>query len=525
MSKDQAPEGIVTMETPHLAPFLQQLEQAKDIESKLNCALTFMENAISQEKTPDFKLFWEARSKCLDFFKEPMPPFNRSQFWNKFSNLSKEGRKLKDLLDEQSDFAAEQIDIAIQGLEQDLANIAEAVDREEPVAIPHEADALSNRLDFYQNVQKELKLLNLFASRVNSLRKELIPTEMRIRKKNQFFDRLSKTGDLVFPRRKTLIQEISLAFEEDIESFVKENFSDQQPRKSIFELREEVKALQSIAKLLTLNTHSFSSTRFKLSACWDQLKEKDKERKIEFDKKKEIFKQNFDNISEEILKTTQQFEAGELPLQEALPKIDFWISTMRSQELGRDDVQGLRNLIGEYRSKVEQKQNALEQERQQQEQIRQQQKREIMRSFRERLQAFVQSAQTLSEAEILSSQEALTHEIQSSLLNRSEKADLEKDLKPLKQIIQEKKEQALLNLPADAQQALQQLKTLLAQKIEQRKESKVRLEDYRKQAGLSGLDFQKAMDYNARLAEEKQNFEKLQLTIKEIEKKIADSSR
>src|SRR5207249_5477090 len=82
--------------------------------------------------------------------------------------------------------------------------------------------------EIYDRLQRSLELFNVCATRINGLRKELVKTEMRIRDKNKFFHRLSKLGDLVFPQRKALINEVSARFIEDVEKFITNSFNREQ---------------------------------------------------------------------------------------------------------------------------------------------------------------------------------------------------------------------------------------------------------------------------------------------------------
>lgn len=521
MQEDTIPQEVI-MTNRTLEDLLKEIEEQNDVEAKLKKALEFMEIVLSSGNTPDFKSFWELRKKSLDLFKEQISPVLRSQFWNQFSHLSKEARRIKDQLDEQSDFAAEQIDMAIQAIEKDIQEIAQKVESSESIQIPESAHALDKKFDRYNSIQKELNLLNVFASRINALRKELIKTEMRIRTKNQFFERLSKTGDSVFPRRKELIQEISQIFEDDVEAFITANFLGKEMKKPLFELREEIKALQSVAKYLTLNTHAFSQTRFKLSGCWDQIKEKDKERKQEFEKKKEIFKVHFDEIKGLIDNAQAKFESGEASLEDTQRALEQIVSTMRSIELSRDDVKTLRDLIQGLRNKVQEKQKAEEDERLIQDEIRQKQKRELKDSLELKIRSFVANARNLSIEDIQQQKEELVSEIQKASLNKSEKGELERSLRAVNELVQDKREEALLNLPSDERQALEQLNELLSQKVDQRNEIKAEMETLRKAKGSSGLDIQKAMEFNERLSSEKEKLEKALAAIRDLEQKIEE---
>jgi hypothetical protein len=502
-----------------LQQFLDELELQKDVEAKLEFSLGFMKACISQD-SPNFKGFWEARIKSLAFFKENISPSNRAQKWAEFSELSKEARRMKDQLDEQSDFASEQIDIAIGAIEKELEELSETLKEQSPHVLPFDAYALDANADFYQAAQTELHHLNLLATRITSLRKELIKTEMRIRTKNKFFDRLSKAGDLIFPRRKTLIHDLSQMFMADIEKFIHYHFSEQGSQESIFKLREEIKALQHAAKLLTLNTLAFSQTRLSLSECWDKLKEQDKERKVEFDKRKDEFKKNESEFKEMIEAAAAKFESGEHSPSQTISALDEISTLMRNKDLGRDEVKTLRSLLGELKDKIHAKQKEQENKRLESEELRLQQRRELVQEFRGKIEEFLNGAKELSSEAILQQKEEIASEIQKSTLSKPEKIELEKLLKNLKEILREKKEIALRSLPADDRQALEQLKELLKQKQEEKQEIEEIREYYRKQSGLSGISFEKGLEYSALIAEQREKLDRAQEAVREVEMKI-----
>ena len=206
------------------------------------------------------------------------------------------------------------------------------------VTFPYPCLSLKKKQGFYNQLQTELLLLNTLAARINGLRKEVVKTEMRIRTKNKLFERLSLCGDRVFPRRKELIKTISQEFTQDIEQFVTSHFGEHdQQGVPLYALREEIKALQSMAKVLTLNTHSFTETRLKLSGCWDKLKDLEKDRKKEIAHKKQAFKQSFDAAMEKI-SALAEICKGEVTLEEANRQASDIAAFMRDLELGRDEV-------------------------------------------------------------------------------------------------------------------------------------------------------------------------------------------
>lgn len=497
--------------------FLKELEQVGDFETKLQKTLDFMEAAISQTGSPQFKNFWDARLEALKLFKENVNPAVRSLLWTRYSDLSKEARRLKEILDEQSAFAAEQIEIAIKALEEEINAVVEG--RFSPVPLP-QVRTMREKLSAYEHVQGELNVLNTQAARVNALRKELIKTDMRIRIKNKFFQRLSAAGDLIFPRRKELIKEISQQFIEDIEHFVTQDFENFKAQESVFVLREEIKSLQNLAKQLTLNTHSFTHTRHKLSECWDALRGIEKERKKERAQLKVVFKENANNIIQLIETFNTGYAAGEFGVQEGLKKLEEISKEMRNVELGRDEVVQLREELNKARQLIQDKIKEEENARLQQEQEKERLKKEAFNQLKNELDELINSIPSTSIEILLEKKEQLQQKIANSTFSRLEKQELERKFRPLKDGITEKKEREMLDLSDDDRQALDKLKGLLHERKERRKELKAQIDSLRKVLASSGMDFTQSLTANAQLTEEKERLDKLNAGIKELETKI-----
>lgn len=503
--------------------FLQTFEVELDLDKKLHSAIDFMEAALGQGNTPNFRNFWEVRRLSLPLFKENISAQLRSQLWSKYIELSKEARRLKDILDEQSAFAVEQIEIAIQALEKDIEDFDAYTKKSlgtEELVFPV---ALREQRAFYQDLQHQLNLLNTQASRINALRKELLKTEMRVRHKNKFFQRLSAAGDKVFPHRKDLIKQMSDHFIQDVEQFIQGQFADQLARESsLYILREEIKSLQGLAKTLTLNTSAFTQTRMRLSECWDQIKVKEKERKKERAQQRVVFRQNAEAIHQQIQMFKEGIEQGEISLADAPKKLDEITQAMRRTELGREELKALREELQEARKPIQERFKAQEEERQNQEQELVRQKREKYLSLKEQAEKLVNQPELYEAEEIVQERDALASRMQETNLSKNEKIELERILKPLRDIILEKKEQALLALSEDDRQALQHLKDVLKQRKDRRQEVKNQLETLRKGAGSSSLDFEKAMNYQIQIDEEKDRLERANQAIKEIEKKLEE---
>jgi hypothetical protein len=502
--------------------FLKDFQNETDLDRKLQLAIDFMEASLAQGGTPHFRNFWEVRRLCLPLFKENISPLLRNQLWNKYSELSKEARKLKEILDEQSAFAVEQIEIAVKALETDIEKFDEQVEKSllpEEIVFPQ---TLREKRQTYEGLQKQLNLLNVQASRINALRKELLKTEMRVRQKNKFFQRLSSAGDKVFPKRKELIKEISQQFVEDVNLFINDYFNTEQlNHESLYLLREEIKLLQGLAKVLTLNTSSFTQTRMRLSECWDKIKVEEKERKKERAQQRSIFRQNADAVQQHIQAFKEELEQGQISISEAQNKIDDIVNFMRQTELGRDELKVLREDLNRVRKLLHDRIKAEEEARQQQENERNRQKKEKYRSLKERAESLVQQHESYEADQLLAERDDVWNQVNDSAITKNEKQEIERILKPLRDIISEKKEQTLLALSEDDRQTIQQLKDILKQRKERRQEIKNQLEIYRKGAGSSSLDFEKAIAFTTQINEEKERLEKNNQGIKEIEEKIA----
>lgn len=507
----------------HFEKFLNDLSKFDNPDAKLQFTIDFMESSLAQTGTPHFKSFWEARSTCLQLFKENITPPLRATLWAKYNELSKEARRLKEILDEQSAFAVEQIEMAIKALENDIASFDEHLQRIASVEFSATSKVMIKRLPHYQKLQNELNLLNTQASRINALRKELIRTEMRVRQKNKFFQRLSLAGDKVFPRRKELIKDVSNSFISDVDTFIKENFSESESQHdSLFSLREEIKALQNMAKVLTLNTHSFTHTRMRLSDCWDRIKSEEKERKKERAQQKAIYKQNVDEAMLKLQAFNQSFQANQPSVSEANKQLDEIFAFMRGLELGRDEQRFLREELNAARKPLIEKQQAADNQRHHQENERERIRRESIQEVKQQIEDLLKNNESLDVDAVTAKRETIIKKIDSISLSKAEKLEIERQLKPLRDLISEKKESSLLALSDDDRQSLQQLKEILKQRKDRRQEIKTQIETLRKSSGSSGLDFEQAMNYNAQLAAEKERLEKIVQGIKEIEQKISN---
>lgn len=509
--------------------FLQKIEVLPSVEEKLKECVAYMRACLAQEGNPRFKEFWQVRKICLPLFKENVSPAIRAQLWADYIELTREGRRLKNLLDEETAFAVEQISLAIDALESEVkgyhAHLDEILERTEDVAFPENIQTLEERIPLYQRVQKQLNLLNLYAARINSLRKELIRTEMRIRQKNKFFQSLSQLGDQVFPVRKELIRQVSDMFVEDVTSFVKgyfseETFNESEVRRQVFLFRAEIKNLQTIAKILTLNTHAFSATREMLSSCWDKLKGMEKELKKEYAEHRQKSSENAVELQQQIEGFMKTHSETPFALEEGLAKLDEISYQMRQVQLTRSDVLMLKDLLRQAREPLETVRDVAEIERKQKEAAFEKARKDKLEAFKQQVEALqAKSASTPSDS-LSSELEEMRKGLQTLSITKVEKQYFERILKTIRDQIADQQSLAVLSLSADDRAALDDLETVLNNQMERRKEIKAQIEEYRKISGGSGLDFEKAMRYGELMETEKQSLAKIDDNIAEINKKM-----
>lgn len=502
----------------------EKLGKLGTAEERISLCLEQMRKSLSESQIPRFKEFWDAKNLCLPIFKEGLPPSVRSRLWSEYVELSTEVRRLKEILDEQSAFAVEQIDLAIAALEKDVEQYDQSLEGAYSFQIPEECSSLRKKGEFYSGIQRELNLLNRLAAQVNAMRKEVMKTEMRIRHKNKFFERLSKVGNKIFPRRKDLIKQVSTDFAADIQAFAQANFAEEKTGEigqgtPLFALREEIKALQYLAKELTLDTHSFTKTRLELSRLWDLLKEKEKDRRKESAEKRDVYKKNLDLVIDKIKPFAEKCKNENFSMEEAAKQTNEINSFMKEVELGRDEVRLLKDELQKARQPVHDRMRAGELAREKTIQDAHRQKREKFELVQKQIEELLSKIDTETIETLISERERVIKEIEELSLSSAERDILDHRIKKVRDRIHEKKEKSL---SAADLRSLEELRRVLGERKLQRQEVKTHLEAYRRALSGSGFDFEKAMRYRELLDEEKARLEKINEAIDEIEDKITD---
>lgn len=305
--------------------FLKNLELQKDPEEKIRNCILFMQQCLSREGPPSFKEFWETRKLCLLLFKESLNPKVRNELWERYIGLTTEAYHLKEMMDNESSFARQQIEAAIQDLEKNLDQSSALAQQVCAIELPEECARAAAQSGSYNRYNQELHLLHSFAERVHALRQEVLKTQMRFRFKNKLLDQLMGLGDRVFPRRKELTQLLSQLFLTDVESYVERSFSKELEEQSGPALKDTIKAFQFVAKQLYLNAESVSKTKELLNQCWQKVQARQQERKSQLLQQKEADRalhqehQEKRKLKEEIENERQkQFQLLKSEIQELL---------------------------------------------------------------------------------------------------------------------------------------------------------------------------------------------------------------
>lgn len=511
-----------TMSLMSFEEFAKELETKASPEEKIKFTLDFMVSTLSQEGIPAFKDFWDARKFALTHFKESLPVKLRTELWNRYIELTTEARRLKEILDEQSSFAKEQIELAIQSLEQDIEHQLQLSAQVPPLMIPQQCKGILAKQDFYQSHHGQLQILNTFASRINSLRSELMKTEIRMRFKNKLFDRLAALGDKVFPKRKELSELISQEFLSDIQAFVKKHFSGETAKTlPPYILKEEIKGLQSIAKDIHLTTQVFTATRSLLSECWDKLKVVEKERKQEFTQKKEEFKQNLDAIAPKVAECLEKCQQGLLSDKEADKEITALFENLKTLELDREDFKKLKSMLDQARKIVHEKADiqAKEKKRAQDELLKQ--KNEEIQELMDALEHELEKIDVIDIDTMAAHYGQWMSKMNLLTLSENEQLTLNILFKSYRQAILHRKQTLLFDQTLSAKH-LEALNALLDESRKFRLELKQELESYRKKMGGSSLNIAKSMFIQELVKKGKPILDALDQDLIDLEEKIFD---
>lgn len=485
----------------------EEFEKQENIEEKLKMVISFMKQTLSQTGTPSFKDFWEAKNMSFPLFKDKINPFVKSELWAEYVSLSAEAKRLKEILEEQSDFTVEQIDLALQALEEDLSQHEKLMVRFELTELSDDKEA------FYDQKQREVLFYATLMSRMKELRKEIISTDMRIRHKNKLLERLASIGDRFIPKHKELIKIVSQSFTSDVKAFVEGSFlldeSSVKPGISNFyKLKEDIKYFQSLAKKISLNSQAFATTRVILSQCWEILQVSEKDRR-------EASKIHLEEAASLIKAFSSAFEAEPAVNKEQVyQKSREVILAIEGYNLAHGDVRHLKN------------------------ELKQAQEEALKPIALQEKEAFNKlHAKEISRKEGF---ELFKQEVFKVLSNHSQKS-----LKDTEELFDAFDDKVIFFKPAPKEEfQIHEMKwslyeTLLLKKEEEikaddidnlqnlgyaweifKEDTRSRLDKYRKAMGISGFDFEKAMLYREYIDLEKARLDRASNKVVEFEDRL-----
>jgi hypothetical protein len=287
----------------------------------------------------------------------------------------------------------------------------------------------------------------------------------------------------------------------------------------LYILKEEIKALQAIAKMLTLNTHSFTETRLRLSECWDKARHLEKERKKEIAEKRVVFKQNYDVALVKIREFEQLVNTENLSSAELQRSFDEIGEYLRNIPLGRDEILSIREVFKPIRSVVLEKLKEEENERETELRKKEDSHKEIVSQLRKAIESLISKADSSTLETLVAEQSKLCAQYQEMSVNQAEKNQLDHLFKRLKDTVSDKEERVLLS--TEDFNALEKLRDALNERKRLRAQIKSQLESYRKVLSESGFDFEKAMEIRETVENEKIRLDKVNGAISDIEDKIA----
>ncbi|WP_042280494.1 hypothetical protein [Chlamydia pecorum] len=506
-----------------LAVFLEELTKIPSSEEQITFSLDRMEEALNDATDANLRLFWAIRKHCLPLFHQEKDAGKKAESWNRYLELTKEGRRIKALADGDGAFVTDQIELAISCLEKDVNTALQNVNSDDVDAVFLETQALEKHREFYKTQHATLVWLSSFSTKIVALRKELMNVGMRMKLKSEFFQRLSVLGNQVFPLRKELIEKVSGVFHEDVNAFISRYFAKADKaalKRSVFFLRKEIKNLQNVAKKLFVSSNIFSETRLKLGQCWDQLKGLEKEIRQEQGRLRAASVENSKEVRG-LLEAAEKIVEEEEDLIKVRKHLEGIAKRIRALDLVHDDVVALKAELQVLFDRLHVKQEAAEQIYQERLLKESQAKQEAIQTMSSRIVEFSQACEA---GNITSSSKEEWQELKEALAKMNyiplpEKISLDNQLNQALTMITNFFEERLLS-SSDSREKLENMRQVLSQRLERRKELKEKLEKDKKLLGSSGLDFDRAMQYSSLVEEDKQALEELDQSILMLKKQI-----
>lgn len=481
--------------------FESAIEGEIEADKKLELSIKFMRAALGEGKKAQFRDFWRIKKVCLELFKGEIHPVKRAIFWADYTTLLTEAHELQKILEEQTSFQVEQIDLAIAGLEKEMQEKETRVLKNDPKdfhSLPHSIELTK--------LCQEVGFIESFRMRILDLRRELLALEMRVSLKNKMLDRISKLGDLIFPQRKKLLLEISALLSSDVDKFIQENFDitnhTVKPNAHTFSLREKTKDFQFALKHASVTNETYRKIRSQLGQAWEILSEVEKARRVE----RESRSKEEGAFAEELFK-----KASELPLDQSLLESakDIFLE-MREKRVQKEAGRKIREVL-------DKKISAWEAERAKEEEARLVEKNQaklehaqmLDRTLNE-LESFLPKITKMELSKALTFFDEKKKLLQSELVEKKQKIRFEQVAFAI--------EDKILELEASQLEG-HQIEGILQRRVVLRDSLKEAIQRLREEITKVGLDFELALELRRVVDSNKMQLEKVEEAIGSLQEK------
>ncbi len=256
------------IKTTTFEEIVQEIAGTKTPEERIVLSIAFMKESISCEGKPKFRDFWRMKKTCFELFAQETNPIKKSFFWKEYSDLLKEAHRLQEIFKEEIEFHAEQIKLAITGLDSEVNN----PQKSKAIALPQ-----FDRFSELKELEQRARFFESLKEKVIALREEILLLEIRVHQKNELLDILKKIGDQVFPEYKKIISELTKAFGQKATQFFEmlPNALD----KSLF--KRDIRQYQALLKEIHISHESYRQFREKFSTAWKSIEDWEKEENVE----------------------------------------------------------------------------------------------------------------------------------------------------------------------------------------------------------------------------------------------------
>lgn len=493
--------------------FFEKIDSASSTEEGIRMCLSEMKLFLSEKEVSDFEIFWKMRQKCLELFKKKIPSRSRTLLWSEFIFLSDEMRKIKEVFNEEASFAFEQIELAVEAFSLDMEQVDQKISESPPIFFPDNVRVMKGLRNSFVTKQQELDFMSYMVDRLNSLRKELIHTQVRARFKSRLFAELSKLGDNIFPRRRKMILSLSEDFFERVRAFKIDKFH-------LHDSKEEIKALQALARSLTINAKVFNEVRDILSGFWDQIKEYERHRHEKKAKDRESFKKSLEILTPKIQLLTIQCRDSEIDLAKAREVRSTILAEMRELPLVPKDVKFLKKSLEEALEPLEKKQIEELKKKKELELLAFEEKEKSQKELMNSLSELLDRAELLDFDVLVEKWEFFVEREKLIAFEGIEKEKVNDRLDAVHDCIQEKLWQSLKE--DQKKEKNLQIHALLDERHKTRRNLKKELENLRKTVGKSGLSLENSLFYQETIKEKKYRLGVIETIIEEIEEKLFD---